>query len=218
MNIFRQFIAFTLAEVLIVLGIVGIVAEMALPQLMQNVQDQAFKAAYKQAYADLSIAFRQPMQERTVPFMAVWYDPDSLQINWQILENALKVSKDCTNNVRFYTPDTAINNCWILGDRINSQAPYGPGWYSQAFIDAAGRSWASYAWNVNIFFVDTNGFKGPNKFGKDRWAFTFYNANNSLTTSGYPSKIGPYNTDDITGAATVWCNYPPCYYKTWLYQ
>ena len=42
-------LAFTLAEVLITLGIIGIVAEMTIPTLMNNVQDQAFKAAWKKS-------------------------------------------------------------------------------------------------------------------------------------------------------------------------
>lgn len=44
-------LAFTLAEVLITLGIIGIVAEVTIPTLMNNVQDQQFKAAYKKDFS-----------------------------------------------------------------------------------------------------------------------------------------------------------------------
>lgn len=47
---------FTLAEVLITLGIIGIVAEITIPTLMQNVQDAQFYTATKKAYSTFTIA------------------------------------------------------------------------------------------------------------------------------------------------------------------
>src|SRR5574344_2006160 len=46
--------AFTLAEVLIVLGIIGIVAESTIPVLVQKTNDMAMKVAWKKAFAELS--------------------------------------------------------------------------------------------------------------------------------------------------------------------
>src|SRR5574344_232947 len=46
--------AFTLAEVLIVLGIIGIVAALTIPTLMQQIQDNEFKNAAKVAYSKSS--------------------------------------------------------------------------------------------------------------------------------------------------------------------
>ena len=40
---------FTLAEVLVTLMIIGVIAAMTIPSLMQNTQQQEFKAAYKKA-------------------------------------------------------------------------------------------------------------------------------------------------------------------------
>ncbi|MFQ8626897.1 MAG: prepilin-type N-terminal cleavage/methylation domain-containing protein [Candidatus Gastranaerophilaceae bacterium] len=42
--------AFTLAEVLIILGIIGIIASMVLPNAIQNVQDFTFRNQWKKAY------------------------------------------------------------------------------------------------------------------------------------------------------------------------
>lgn len=42
---------FTLAEVLITLGIIGIVAAITIPTLMKNTQDNEFKAAWKKEYS-----------------------------------------------------------------------------------------------------------------------------------------------------------------------
>ena len=49
-----KLLAFTLAEVLIVLGIIGIVAEMTIPSLVKQTQDLEFKSAWKKAYSELN--------------------------------------------------------------------------------------------------------------------------------------------------------------------
>ena len=41
---------FTLAEILIVLMVIGVVATMTIPSLMRGVQDAQFKTAYKKAF------------------------------------------------------------------------------------------------------------------------------------------------------------------------
>lgn len=52
----KTFLAFTLAEVLITLGIIGIVAEMTIPVLVQNVNEAQYYAGAKKAYSTLSQA------------------------------------------------------------------------------------------------------------------------------------------------------------------
>lgn len=49
--------AFTMAEVLLVLGVIGIVAAITLPRLSDNVDEQALVAGAKKAYSDLQIAY-----------------------------------------------------------------------------------------------------------------------------------------------------------------
>ena len=44
---------FTLAEVLITLGIIGVVAAMTMPTLMNSTQGAQYKAAYKKALSAL---------------------------------------------------------------------------------------------------------------------------------------------------------------------
>lgn len=52
----RNFSAFTLAEVLITLGIIGVVAAMTMPTLMNSTQGAQYKAAYKKALSALGQA------------------------------------------------------------------------------------------------------------------------------------------------------------------
>ena len=50
----KTFSAFTLAEVLITLGIIGVVAAMTMPTLMNQTNGAQYKAAYKKALSAIS--------------------------------------------------------------------------------------------------------------------------------------------------------------------
>ncbi len=50
----REKKAFTLAEVLITLGIIGVVASVTIPQLLQNHQEKTLKSQFQKAYSSLS--------------------------------------------------------------------------------------------------------------------------------------------------------------------
>lgn len=54
----RKF-GFTLAEVLITLGIIGVVAAMTMPVLINNVRNKQLETAFKGAYSILSQAVQQ---------------------------------------------------------------------------------------------------------------------------------------------------------------
>ncbi|MDD3014804.1 MAG: hypothetical protein PHC34_13970 [Candidatus Gastranaerophilales bacterium] len=62
--------------------------------------------------------------------------------------------------------------------------------------------------------VDTNGFKSPNKYGRDRFIFLM-KANNDSGT-GLITKIGVYV--DFPSVQATWCPSGGCYYVSWLSQ
>ena len=55
--------AFTLAEVLITLGIIGVVAALTMPSLMANYKKSVAKNQFKKTYSTLTNAFNQTVQE-----------------------------------------------------------------------------------------------------------------------------------------------------------
>lgn len=205
--------AFTLAEVIITLGIIGVVASMTIPVLMNAIQDANYKTAYKKAFSAANNAFKMATADGTayVPMTSITDGVDAC-INWQIFSSQFKKSKECINS------DTG--QCWntASGVETSNGAPVSG---SYAFIDSSGMTWAMRGYcsgtgTTNSFFlVDTNGFKGPNKYGKDRWAFNWFLDNG---TSGTPLKITIYtNVDYINGATdNGGCPTGPCYYKSWL--
>lgn len=52
----KLFKGFTLAEVLITLGIIGVVAAMTIPTLMVNLRAEKLKSQFEKTYADLNVA------------------------------------------------------------------------------------------------------------------------------------------------------------------
>ena len=60
----KKFIAFTLSEVLVTLGIIGVVSAMTVPTLMRNHQRQVFTTQLRKVYSEMSQAFQQVMTDR----------------------------------------------------------------------------------------------------------------------------------------------------------
>ena len=221
--------AFTLAEVLITLTIIGVIAALTIPNLMKKYQTHIFKTAYKQAYSDINQAFAQAFKDGEL-IRITKRQNDATTQEWNILKQNLKISKECKQGDDLYS-------CWAHGDTVcgwtcgngkldeNGQVIISPNGAPEtskpsSFIDAAGRSWAEFITSENLFLVDTNGFKGPNKFGQDRFTFTLYSAKNTRTndySTNPPIRIGPDPKNNII-QQTAWCKFPPCYYYDWLYK
>lgn len=149
---------FTLAEILITLGIVGVIAAMTLPTLINNAAEKELKTAYKQAYADMANAVILTSSEQLfLPRNGTIFDWAPNVSNFITLSAKFKIQKSCLYDANPY-------GCWKQittsqeSDQVHAGCP--------SFIDASGRSWL----NENMaIFVDVNGFKGPNIYGKDRW-------------------------------------------------
>ena len=190
--------AFTLSEVIITIGVIGVVSAMTLPAVINKINDHHFKTAYKKAYSDLSNVLQRAVSEDAIDLSAKNY--------YSSLKPYFKAVKSCENDNAF--------DCWVDADRVCTGTCNGnkPDKYSKMFIDTSGRAWGEYYWGDNILLVDTNGSKGPNQFGKDRWVFGY------KTQNGMPIKVVPTMTDGDIKYPHPWCNHPPCYYHSWLYK
>ena len=211
--------AFTMAEVLITLGIIGVVAAMTIPGLIKNYQERQFKTAYKKVYSEISQAFQEALLNEEFT-RTTKYSSQSTIEELNVLKSKFKVMLDCGSE--------DIDRCWAKGDTLcggachtgnasdgidleNGQPLEGD---SFCFIDGSGQSWCSFDDSENIFLVDTNGHSNPNRFGKDRWAFIFGDINNEgVTHFSQYKKIIPYTGKDIF-EQTWYCKYPPCYYQS----
>lgn len=98
--------AFTLAEVLITLGIIGVVAAFTLPTLIIKYQEHVIISKYKKMYSTLANAYNLAIAENG--------SPDQWQVETRIdflkkLEPYLNVSEECYNKV----------GCTTMGDYVS---------------------------------------------------------------------------------------------------
>lgn len=220
---------FTLAEVLITLGIIGVVCAMTIPTLMNSIQDQQFKTAYKKAYSTASQAWLDAYSDGSLSLCTQWADNATTVTcnvdNFNAFKAEMKVAKDCGNNYQ---------DCW----NMSGESAYG-GFPSLsnaiAFTDNSGFVWLRGTWNGSTpesVAVDTNGLKGPNQYGKDRALFIFYYLNSDTSSiSTYGTKVLKANVPAIyvfsdfpnpngfDAAQLNRCpsmNTHPCYYTSWI--
>ena len=195
-----------------------VIAAITVPAVLNSLQNQEFKVGYKKAFSDLSQAAAEGVAFGEFPYRDVKRSNEIALEEWTIIKNKFGTTKVCENNV-------GTNDCWIDADRICTGSCGGGGMLTgKTFIDLQGRAWMLYIRSENIYLVDTNGDKGPNQFGKERWIFTFAEGNGkricdggdftNCNNPGTPKKIIPYLTDIKTKHS--WCQHPACYYKSWL--
>lgn len=214
--------AFTLAEVLIALTIIGVIAVMTIPNLVNSANDAEYCAGYKKALSVGSAAIEQQILDNKYTTLQTRQEASNqatVMQNFKNFSTYFNVSKQCFNN----------NNgeCWdATGEKLYNSQPTAS---MLAFVDSSGMAWSLYANNENILLVDINGFKGPNHYGKDRWYFVPVTKDGVReATNGYngePVSLAPYNAigdnaagevKDITSYQQQWCQHPPCKIRSCL--
>lgn len=218
---FNKFKAFTLAEVLITLGIIGVVAALTVPTLMNNIQDRQYKSAYKKAYSALNQAVMSAIaNDELVDSPTTNPQPNGFQTNFLTIMSKFKVTKACTSG-----SDNA--DCWDpTGEKYGLSYSTGyPTSVANAFIDSSGMAWTQYYSGSLRTFVDTNGFKKPNQWGKDRFVFSIPDSNGQDEASTtVPIRVMPVSDNHPAVCFSNACgtvgnkDYQTYYSKTWLSQ
>lgn len=180
-------LGFTLAEVLIVVGIIGIVAEMTIPTLVNNIDESANIAGWKKTFSALSQAHSILISRNEMPY-------SSTDEYAAALASVMKVSKLC--------PYATINECWhnVTDMRTFSNVPLTflngmvNGAYGFILPDGTRMLLPGSSINPNspntpslatfgmFMLVDANGLKSPNRFGYDIFVVEIYG--NRLLPSG----------------------------------
>lgn len=183
-------LAFTLAEVLITLGIIGVIAAMTIPTLMSKYYEKQTYTRLKETYSILSQALRSVEEEYGTPddwnlSQEYYKSEDSLKIA-KILLTSIKVAQDC--GVETNTPCMYSGHYKYLNG--NTAGNYGGnGTYKIVLLNGTSISFGK--WNENElidFFVDTNGTAPPNQIGQDLFTFG-YVKNKGLHPLGDPSLV-----------------------------
>lgn len=180
---------FTLAEVLITLGIIGVVAALTLPTLISNYKKQTYVTGLQKAYSVLNNMTKDAMASDDVTDFSDTQFLQSWSENVGLFPAILK--KFCPNSEGFFVYEGMsntyskkelgeINNNYHLnGLPINANH-----WYCLINQDAimycfaigtnnpSGRVENDFgsplgSWQHNNILVDINGFKRPNQLGRD---------------------------------------------------
>ncbi len=169
-GVYRMKKAFTLAEVLVTLGIIGVVSAMTVPTLMQNYQRQSYVTQLHKVYNEFSQALTQ-------------YQTDRNAVN---LTEAGLNSKDAVDTFikkyfRVVQECDSMDDCFA--DEYKTLQGSSDTSYSRdvkSFVLASGASIRpSYATDGSNFKllnvgIDVNGKKGPNILGRDFIFFAVY--------------------------------------------
>ena len=206
-------IAFTIAEVLITLGIIGIVAAITLPALINNKRNKALETAFKKNYSAISQALNMYYAqngERLTPEY-----PGSQQLK-PILMKYMNVLRDCgwgnTDRTTACIPnygDPEKNS--KVYKNFNGTNPFTIAYFDDGqFILNDGSLILLENYQSRMYIsVDVNGYlKNPNRLGQDLFMFEIDNKGNLLPMGAEGSKYynendaycTPSSTDPLKGA------------------
>ena len=164
---YTRYKAFTLAEVLITLGIIGVVAAMTIPTLIQNQQKQETISRLKKMYSTISQSAKMSEVENgsisSWAYPTIDWDDTQSQVFWNtyfIPYSNLSVIKECTTVNRF--------ECWASDAKyLDGSTNSGSGYIYWVLKDGSCVSLSSASSTQAQIFVDINGQKKPNVSGKD---------------------------------------------------
>lgn len=201
--------AFTLAEVLITLGIIGVVAAISMPTLIQNYQKKSYVEGLKVGISVLEQAFKKAMADdevtdfRDTELFKGCHDferPDFSITTCQLIMGKyiknLKIESvedmlalgDSTNTISDVTKCNQLvgktNKWWYLNDKTKCK-----GWKNLAVTFANGIradiAFLDMGYSAGaVTALDVNGSKGPNTWGRDAFYLVILN-NGHVTT--YPA-------------------------------
>lgn len=163
---------FTLAEVLVTLMIIGVIAAMTIPSLMQSTAQQEYKAAFKKAVSMLN-------QAVTLNYALDGRDGSDYTGTsfFNLLTQRLNVMSSNSSGSELYTADGMWFKSTASGANLTAAA-------CNANADQPNSTG-----NVcGVVTVDVNGQKGPNKFTSDTNKIF-----DMFTVAIYPQKALPAN-------------------------
>ncbi len=198
---------FTLAETLITLVIIGVVAALTISTLINNTQDREFKSAWKKAYASVSSAFIRYYTDYGAYTGATSVDnfANAFLPYFQVSARYLTTDNDMTHGwiPTYYTKNHTADYTYKSGDSVYySRAVLADGTYllfgSFAPNNCNYNSWPiSAPKSCGFACVDVNGGKKPNTAGRD--VYCSWVTNTKIIPYGANIDNAYKNTCDTTG-------------------
>lgn len=203
-----RLVAFTLAEVLITLGVIGVVAAMTMPALIANYQKKQTVASLKKAYTNLSQAvklselsngdvqywnFSLTGEKFFLEYLSQFITINSSTISGQNIEYKYLNGANCTE-------DLCTGNSYIT-------------YIADGSLLMLSRNPRS---DAKAIAIDINGLKRPNTAGKDLFVFWItkydgivpfgFGSFSSIDSFGEEQNFSQYDRDMLTGTKSYACN------------
>ncbi|HIT91442.1 MAG TPA: type II secretion system protein [Candidatus Stercorousia faecigallinarum] len=164
--------AFTLAEVLVTLGIIGVVSAMTVPSLMQNHQRKTYVTQLHKVYNELSQALELYQTDR-----------NALNLKEAGLVNANNLDNFVKDYFKIVQECDTMDNCFAdeykaMNGNVMSSAMYNRNVKSYVLADGAALrpGFVQDGERILNIAVDINGKKGPNISGRDIfWLMVYVN-------------------------------------------
>ena len=169
---YKKLDAFTLAEVLITIVIIGVIAAITVPILINKYNDQKLISQFKKSYSSLLNTINRTNMIDFGGQADCYYSDIESKNNqcssfFQTLAKNMNVTKTCKGNAK---ADGCVPTYSTYGgcggfaeDLINNTIT--------VYLLSDGQIIIPYGYNMPLFVVDINGFKGPNKYGYDLFGF-----------------------------------------------
>ncbi|MBQ8459047.1 type II secretion system protein [bacterium] len=162
--------AFTLAETLITIGIIGVVAAMTIPNLIQENQKRATVTKLQKGISVINQAYKLSFDEQGDPESA--FDIGSEEYFKQYWQPYLKVVTYCDfyttcgykSNVPFHLANNTNGSMRVIADDLRTTFYTADG---LLYMILTGRSSEGNIISDNRIYLDINGGEAPNKYGRD---------------------------------------------------
>ena len=166
----KKIFAFTLSEVLITLGIIGVVAALTIPNVVKNYQKKQTIVMLRRAYTNLQTAIRMSVAENgdIANWDLIGTNTNDYPTPAQKEEFVQKYFLPYFKTAKFYTNNNGLWRYKLING-VNK------GFWVPAILCNDGSLYSFTMQNNYIWIImDINGSKGPNKMGRDIFVAGIY--------------------------------------------
>jgi prepilin-type N-terminal cleavage/methylation domain-containing protein len=192
---------FSLAELMLVLTVIGSVSSFVIPSLIQNFQDKMCIIQWKAAYSEINQANARAHSDYGGDFTNVFTDRSDFKNK---MKSYFAYNRECEDG-------QSDGKCWsALTYKMNgtpvalSDVPglvLNNGMFIRFYMDAGGtgqncQETGYYTTGeCGLYELDINGFKGPNTFGKD--IYFIHSLKDRIRPAGVPETAAIWRNCDI---------------------
>ena len=207
---------FTLAEVLITLAVIGVVAALTIPVLVQKYQKKQLFTQFMKTYNTLSTAMDNAIAEYGEPGDWNWgdssYDYETGEVTYNYGDKPFQ--NYILSQMKYVKVCDKFSDCFAKGyTMLNGESGLGYGddteynldsflgeyfgGFSAALADGAVFGVDGGRYEIQFLF-DTNGKKGPNTFGRDLFMATYRTGSYNNETPGF--EFEDYEAESTTNS------------------